>query len=298
MTWQFDNHLKQILAVSLAGILVITAGCSGGNGPADPPADPVAYTNADGFNGGQLFDKFWSSETGWNQSDPNIATFDGSADFFRCKQCHGWDRLGTGGAYISRGPKTTRPNVSSLNLNTVAAGMTPQALFDSLKSSAGRRAITADLSTYDPVANPGTGDMMPDIGSLFSDGQLWDIVKFLKTEAVSTGSIYDSVTSGSYPSGSIAFSNIGKDGDAVNGNSLYTANCAGCHGADGRNFLVDGDEYTAGSFIRQKPNEAQHKIKFGQLGSAMTGLITNDDDLKDIYKALSDPMAFPDPPSA
>jgi hypothetical protein len=44
-----------------------------------------------------------------------------------------------------------------------------------------------------------------------------------------------------------------------------------------------------------KSNEAQHKIKFGQLGTQMIELATELDDLKDLYKALADETTYPDP---
>jgi hypothetical protein len=37
-----------------------------------------------------------------------------------------------------------------------------------------------------------------------------------------------------------------------------------CHGARGTAIIVDGS-FSVGSFFRKKSNEAQHKVKFGQL---------------------------------
>ena len=119
-------------------------------------------------------------------------------------------------------------------------------------------------------------------------------LKFLKEAAVDTALLYDSVPTGVYPTGSMAFSNIGQDGDAANGDAMYATSCAGCHGADGTSMLVDGS-YSVGSFVRGKPNEAQHKFKFGQLGTGMGSLVTDLADLKDIYKALTDAGNYPDP---
>jgi len=292
-----DKLQARSLVALVAVVLVLAAiGCNGGgNAVPGPGGEPQAYLDADGLNGGLLYDKFWSADTGWNQGDPNLATFSDHADFFRCKQCHGWDLLGSQGAYISRAPKATRPNVSALNLRATAAGMTAQQLFDALKSSTGRRSLNADLSAYDPDTNSAVGDQMPDYGSFFSDAQLWDLVKFLKAEAINTDMLYDSVASGNYPTGSMDFSNIGKDGDGENGHEIYEAKCEGCHGEDGAAFLVDGDEYTIGSFVRAKPNEAQHKVKFGNPGSEMGSLVTALQDIKDLYKALTDTEHYPDP---
>ncbi len=115
--------------------------------------------------------------------------------------------------------------------------MTAQELFDAMKRSTGRRGVTADLSTYDPDTNPTVGDQMPDYGSFMPDGQIWDLVKFLKTTAVDTSTLYDSVATGVYPTGSMAFSNIGLDGDAANGDAIFAANCVACHGANGEGLI-------------------------------------------------------------
>jgi thiosulfate dehydrogenase len=276
--------------------LALLGGCGSHGGfvpPVDGGGDPVGYINANGIRGGQFYDKFWDADTGWNQADPNLPIYKASSNFFRCKQCHGWDLLGRTGGYISRGPKTSRPNVAAVVLWETLQGMTPQQLFDNLKSAAGRRSVTADLSTYNPTTNPTVGDQMPDYGSIFTDEQLWDLVRYLKAEALDVTQLYDAVTAGTYPTGTITYSNIGKDGLAPHGDALFAARCAPCHGADGTAFLVDGAAFTVGRHLREKPYEDQHKIKFGQLGSLMDSQITDADDMKDLYRALADSTTYP-----
>ena len=92
----------------------------------------------------------------------------------------------------------------------------------------------------------------------------------------------------------LTFTNIGKDGNAANGDTLFQAKCASCHGSDGKQIEVGG--YTGvGQFVRQKPHEAWFKIKFGEPGTGMMpGLLTKTSDLKDVYKALSDTTNYPD----
>ncbi len=274
-----------------AGTVILAYGCAGVGGAMQ--GLPAGYVSANGITGGKSFDKFWDSATGWNQADPNLAVFNAKSDFFRCKQCHGWDRLGSNGAYISRGPTANRPRVSSVDLRSLAATRTPQELFDGIKNSVGRRAINADLSTYDPNTNFAVGDQMPDVGSIFTDSQIWNLVKYLKAEAVDVSQLYDFLLNGTYPTGSIAYSNIGLTGNAASGTTTFTVKCAGCHGANGTAIIVDGS-YHVGSFIRAKPNEAQHKIKFGQLGSMMGAQGTTLTQMRDLYRALSDPVNFPD----
>ena len=289
--------LSLALLLALAGFTV--SGCSDDD-PVAPGGTPAAYTDADGINGGRMYDKFWADETGFDSSKDVSFDFDAYKDFFRCKQCHGWDRLGSQGAYIGRAPSTTRPNVSAVDLRAYAANHTPQEIFDNLSAATGRRALTADLSMYDPDTNPTVGDQMPDLSEIFSDAQLWQLVKYLKAEAVDVDDLYSFTTGGTYPTGDIAYSGIGAGGNAANGDALYTARCASCHGADGTSFLVDGDSYTVGRHVRSKPYEDHHKFKFGQLGSAMGSLVTDLQELQDIYAALTNSTTYPDeaPPPA
>jgi mono/diheme cytochrome c family protein len=183
-----------------------------------------------------------------------------------------------------------------VNLKEHAAEHTPQELFDDIMRSSGRRNLDADLASYDPDTNSTVGDQMPNVSEFMTDEQVWDLVKFLKEEVLDTDELYDFTTSGSYPTGSWTPSNIGKDGSAANGNSTYAdANCAFCHGADGTEIMVDGS-FSVGSFFRMKGNEAQHKVKFGQLGTQMLNLgVTELDDMRDLYKAMADETMYPDP---
>lgn len=280
-----------LLLIAVFFIGIFSTGCK----KDDPVVDPSieAYEKAVASTGGIMYDKFWSTESGFNQSDPNLATFDESSNFFRCKQCHAWDGLGTAGSYISRAPSTTRPNVSSLNLYQLVQTKTPQELFDGMTATANRRSISTDLATYDPATNKTEGDKMPDLTEILTDDQIWDMVKFMKEGMFDVTELYDATYTGSYPTGSATFTNVGLDGDAAAGNTYYTANCAGCHGADGTTLEMEGR--TLGKFVREKPNEVQHKVKYGQLGSVMTGQFAiTINEMKDLYKACSDTEAFPD----
>jgi mono/diheme cytochrome c family protein len=184
--------------------------------------------------------------------------------------------------------------VASLDLKAATAAMDEQELFDALWTSAGRRSVSADLSTYDPATNSTVGDQMPDLSEIMTEEQVWDLVKFLKDEANDTDLLYDFTTTGTYPTGSITYSNIGAGGDATAGDAIYAARCTGCHGADGTGILVDGS-FSVGSFLRAKPYEAQHKVKFGQPGTAMGSLVTDLTEILDLYLALTNATTYPDP---
>ncbi len=272
----------------------LVTGCSDDSDD-NTPADP--YADANGGRGGIMYDKFWSTEAGFDSTDGNLAALNAKLDFFRCKQCHGWDLLGANGSYINRGANASRPHVAPLNLKAWAASKTSQELFDGLKASsvgATRRSIATDLSTWDPINNATVGDQMPNLTEVLSDDDLWDIVKYLKEEAVDVSLLYDATYSGTYPTGSTTYANIGRDGNAANGATYYANNCAICHGANGT-FIEVPDYPTVGGFLRRKPNEVHHKVKFGQLGSEMAGKFDiTDVQMKDLYKALTDTVAFPD----
>ncbi|MDP3831745.1 MAG: c-type cytochrome [Ignavibacteriaceae bacterium] len=254
---------------------------------------PTDYDKADGINGGIRYDKFWSTEADYSKKGDTdiLAKLNAKADFFRCKQCHGWDLVGTKGSYINRAPNANRPNISGMDLVTLAKTKTGQELFDAIKKTAGRRDISFDLTTYDPSTNATEGDKMPNYTQLLTDAEIWDIVKFLKVEALDLTLLYDLTLTGTYPTGRATFSNIGKDGDAPVGKTYYGSKCASCHGADGTQLQMES--MTLGKFLRTKANESQHKIKFGQLGSAMTAFKTGLQDMKNLYKAVSDTVAFP-----
>jgi mono/diheme cytochrome c family protein len=267
-------------------------------------SDPDKYPDNDGINGGRLYSKFWATETGFTlensnlQSQAELDAITTRSDFFRCKQCHGWDRLGREGGYSNRAPKTSRPNVADFDLAAFSATATDQEMFDAIKTGAApRRDIATDLTGYDPAVDPIVGDQMPNYSQILTDGQIWELVTFLKVKALDTSLLYDiTLDNGVYPDRGRSFSNIGLDGDAINGDNVYTDNCAGCHGADGTTILVDGGAFTLGAHFRSKPYEDQHKVKFGHLGSSMGAILANApfSDIKDLMKAFTDTEKYPD----
>ncbi len=254
--------------------------------------EPPPYDIASAVRGGIMFDRFWSIEAGFNQSDTNIALFNSRPDFFKCNHCHGWDNLGRFGSYIGRGPNSERPNVAGLNLYSISLTKSPQDLFNSLKTADNRRNIRFDFSVYIPQDPNDSAHKMPNYGEILTEAQLWDLVKFLKEGTMNVAELYNASYSGIYPTGTAVFFNIGKDGNSANGINYYLTKCSLCHGPQGTEILVEG--LTIGNFTRTRPYEVQHKVKYGKTGSNMTG---NDDislsQMKDLYKVLSDSSAFP-----
>jgi len=280
-----------LLLMTLSALVFFNSSCKKDDDE-DPPISKPTYTG-DASKGGIMFDKFWSKEAGFDQNDANIATLNENSNFFRCKQCHGWDGLGNNGAYIDRGPKVDRPNVTDFNIYLYAQAKTVEEIHKEMGHDDDKRDISYDLSTYDPETNSDEGDKMPDLTQLLTDNQMWDLAKFLKEGMFDVSELYDATYTGEYPTGSKTFSNIGKGGNAAKGLSYYNANCAGCHGNDGTKIDLEGK--TIGKFIRTKGNEAQHKVKYGQLGSPMVGQFEIAlAEMKDLYKACADTIGFPD----
>ncbi len=281
--------IKLFMAIFIFALIFTS--CKKDSPAPDPEPDP--YENAVMSKGGIMYDKFWTPESGFDTTNQYMGTFTTLSNFFRCKQCHAWDGLGNAGSYISRAPKTNRPNVASLNLYQLGQTKTPQELFDGLAATANRRPMTYDLSTYDPETNHEEGDKMPNLNEFLTDAEMWNIVKFMKEGMYNVAELYDATYDGTYPTGSATFSNIGLNGDAATGTAYYDANCALCHGADGTTLIME--DKTLGKFLRDKPNEVQHKVRYGQPGSIMIPQFeATVSEVRDLYKALSDTEAFPD----
>lgn len=279
----FSVCFISLVIYSCAGDIPVT-----GNEP--PPYDVASVSR-----GGIMFDRFWSTEAGFNQSDTNILLFNSKTEFFRCKLCLGWDNLGRFGSYIGRGPTTDRPNVAGMNQYSIVQNKSPQELFNLMNSTTNRRDITYDFVAYTPSDPNDSAHKMPNYGEIFTTAQMWDLVKFLKEGAFDISQLYDASYSGIYPGGSASYFIIGKDGNSTSGANYYSANCSSCHGIDGTAILVEG--MTVGKFTRTKPYEVQHKVKYGQLGSSMTGAFgITLSQVKDLYKAISDTVAFPNQP--
>ncbi len=270
-------------------------GADGTNGTDFPGPVPAEYTAADGILGGAAYSKWWTTDAGGSGTQPTTTA---EADFYRCKACHAWDGKGNAASYANRTGQSTltasRPDVAWVNLRSTPANQTYQGLFD-LVVHAGARDIDARDNTH------------PDYSLELTTDQVWNIVKFTREEWVAPSLLYDievtgpamyvdrSATPDTVVAPTITYSNVGALGDEANGQTLYTSLCATCHGADGTAHDLGGR--SLGQFVREKPNEAWFKAKFGEAGTGMTpGLVTATSDLQDLYAALANAANFPDLP--
>lgn len=261
----------------------------------------AAYQAANGLTGGQLYERFWAVETGFDLDNSKLTDarqldkIEAHEDFYGCVNCHGWDRLGRQGGHSNRAPTLSRPRVADVDLARLSDTASPQTLFERIKTGSNYRNFDEDLEDYNPDNNASVGDRMPNYSQILTDAQIWDLVKFLKEEALDTTLLYDLVLlDGQYPRAR-GFLNMGVEGSALAGNLLYAENCASCHGADGTAIRLEGEFYTVGSFVRTKPHESQHLVKFGHLNGAMDPALINvtPSQMQDLFAALRDEGQYP-----
>lgn len=280
----------------LAGLLfaVSLTGCKKSSTSA-----PTAYDNASVLKGGILYNQFYSVEAGYDTSSYTAHKYKAKSNFFACRACHGWDYKGQGGQYINRDANGTRPHIAPVDLNEVALNDAPQDIFDFIKDATGKRDTSYDLSLYNASSNFTEGDKMPNFSQILTDAQIWDLVKFIKEGTWNTDNLYDAVITGTYPTGTITYTNMGKTGNATNGKAWYISKCASCHGSTGQGpqLVGPGGTQTLGKYSRLNAGDIHHRVRYGQLGTYMTpNFQITLAEMQDLYKALSDTLSFPNNP--
>ena len=191
--------------------------------------------------GGRLYTKWWA-ETGadaptadqplWALQDTNARS---GKDTWRCKECHGWDYKGDGGAYSSGSHYTGFPDL-------ITAGST--------------------LSKTELVAAlQGSTDYRHDFRGVLAPDDIADLANFLSEGLVNDTLYFDYNAPGDPPI----------NPDTANGEALYTATCVLCHGADGRTIIISADDdWGVGGVARGEPTqEISHIIRTGNPGTAM-----------------------------
>jgi hypothetical protein len=276
-------YLVFVLFLGLFATLVV--GCK----KDENNADQDAYDAANGLIGAQLYDHALNYISA-NQTDyPNAYT-----NFFRCKSCHGWDLKGQTGVLINKASSDTYPVAAVGNLYDWSHSHSIREVFDAVKNTGGR--IKTD--PYD--------ETHPDYGTILTDAQIWDVVKFLKETSHNVDDFYDMSTTGIYPTGTRTFSNIGKGGDAAAGLVTYNAKCLSCHGADGKKIDIYCQGLFLGEMFRHDPHEMHHKSIWGMpndrehadagcsFAGAMPAIDITDQDIRNMMVMGQDDVMFPD----
>jgi thiosulfate dehydrogenase len=212
--------------------------------------------------GGRLYDKWWSEESGaaqptgnqdlWALQTTNKRT---GADTYRCKECHGWDYKGKGGAYGKGSHLTGFVGVQG-------AGMSKAQLVEVLK---------------------GSTDYRHDFSKVLSDKSLSDLAAFLSEGLLNETLYIDYATK--KPIGAVA----------TRGKTRYDAACASCHGADGKrlNFASATAPEYVGTIASDNPWEFTHKVRLGQPGKTMPSSIVDGWTTQDVMDVLAYAQTLP-----
>jgi len=213
--------------------------------------------------GGRLYDN-WVKETKaaapagnqplWALQTTNVRT---GTDTWRCKECHGWDYKGKGGAY-SKGSHYT----GFVGVYDAGNSKSSAQLVEILK---------------------GSTDIRHDFSKVLDAQSLTDLASFLSQSLINETPYIDYV----------AKKPIG--GNATRGTQLYSGVCAACHAPDGKqlNFgSVEAPEYV-GTLAVDNPWEFVHKVRFGQPGTSMASGMVAGWNIQDVLDLLAHAQTLP-----
>jgi mono/diheme cytochrome c family protein len=277
------NTAKVVFLAVAIGLAMTISSCEKDKSKDDIQA---AYDAADGVRGARLYDHALN-ELGIT----GLAANDHS-NYYRCKTCHGWDLLGNEGVAIGQIGSTTKPEPAPVNLMEVRANDDIEEIYEHIMSTDG-----PSFETFDSNLR----NVMPAWGTILSEEDAWDLVKFIKETAHDVSEFYDMDIS----SGKAVFSNIGKGGSATAGRTVYNAKCSSCHGSDGTKINIYCKGEYLGDMFRNDPHEIQHKAIWGMpydaehvaAGCADAGMMPaqdiTDQDIRDMMVMGQDTTAFP-----
>lgn len=204
--------------------------------------------------GGALYDTWWavtgaaepsSDHPLWAARPDSTSNTRKGSITWRCKECHGWDYKGVGGAY---GSGSHRTGIRGIFGTTKTA----QEIFDLVKTS----------HSYGSAG--------------LNDASIWDVVKFVLQGQVDTKTIID--TNRKFTG------NLAKGESLYSSGIGSNTSCKTCHGIDGLTPPPDYPTFTEypGLLANDNPWEFQHKVRFGQPGTTMPGAVAGGGTLQDV----------------
>ncbi len=217
--------------------------------------------------GGKLYDKWWTEADVaepagdhplWALQTTNTAA---GSTTWRCKECHGWDYKGVGGAYSSGSHRTNFPGVYR-----AGATMSRTQLLDVMQ---------------------GAFDYRHDFSTVMPAGDLTDLVNFLSEGLVNVTAYLDYAAAAP------------RQADLATGEQLYVNTCAECHGDDGKriNFGDAASPEYVGTVARANPWETLHKIRVGQPATGMPSAIVSGWSAEDVLDVLGYAQTLPGAPA-
>ncbi|MEE8364031.1 MAG: c-type cytochrome [Dehalococcoidia bacterium] len=208
-------------------------------GPITAPGGGAAALAGDPIIGGLLFDN-WPKVTGtvpegehglWERQDTNTRT---GVATWRCKECHGWDYKGEGGAY---GDPESSHYTGFLGLVQAGRLLNQDQIVEVLHGGLDTRHDFTDYLLAEEMAA---------------------LAAFIKTEIINEALYINYETK-----------QPRIEWDADTGLRLYGRTCAPCHGDDGAqiNFGSADSPVFIGTLAADNPWEFVHKTRFGQPGT-------------------------------
>ncbi|MBI3931123.1 MAG: cytochrome c [Chloroflexi bacterium] len=276
---------KGYLLVAIGGIVsillvAVLASCTGPVGPpgATPSTEEIKAlireelrgappTVASIAQGGRLYDN-WIRETKatapagnqplWALQTTNART---GNDTWRCKECHGWDYKGKGGAY-SKGSHYT----GFVGVYDAGISKSQEQLLEILK---------------------GSTDVRHDFSKVLDESSLASLAAFLSQSLINENPYIDFATKKP-----IAVSAE----DAAHGAQLYESVCLACHGTDGKliNFGSAEEPEYVGTIALDNPWEFVHKVRHGQPNTTMPAALVTGWSLDDTIHLLAHAQTLPE----
>lgn len=210
--------------------------------------------------GGRLYDKWWAVAEGASEPTEDQALWDtqstntrSGSTTWRCKECHGWDYEGVEGAYSSGSHKTGFIGVLDASSMSVA---------EIVAILSGGENADHDFSTA-----LGDDDLAA-LADFIAEGGVVDVSGYINSDKTITGA------------------------DTDNGQALYDASCAVCHGSDGLSLDFGGGD-GVGTLANGNPQETLHKIRFGHPGSSMPSGVGNGWSLQESIDVLAYSQTLP-----
>ena len=260
-----------------------------GNLSGQQTADILAYIQdaiaPNYYKGGLVWANYTKTGAGGDGTVPTI-----NKDFVRCKACHGWDGLGLDGGYVRRSANATRPNPTAVTGNlsskmgtvgVVGTVVAAEVWHDGSQTSG---IIGRALDVEDQT--------MPDysLAGGLTAKQTADVVAFLNSGPRITHHATLNIVADP-----VVYTFTGTS--AATGQTLYTADCAGCHGADGLTIPI-GAGGLGGYFASDgKYSEGFHKIIYGISNTIMTrksmGNLTSQEAADILTYIQANPGTFP-----
>ncbi len=225
--------INRIVLALCSGLLLVATSCE--DNKSTSHYIDGKWDTADIVAGGQLYDKWWKVNGGTEPTSDFDPIWSTQSNNTRTGSTTWRCKECHGWDYIGlNGRYSSGSHYTGFSGVSDAASMDPKDVFDAIKDAGGNH----------------------DLSNVLSDDDVMNLAKFIVD---GTFDVYQYLDETTYAS----------NGDTVNGATLYTSNCAVCHGADGNTFDFESEDGVQGIgwLSNDNPQEVFHKIHWGNPGS-------------------------------